>query len=56
MYIHISVTQVKCGSKNLAPDNCLQYFTGSTGTIQTYNYGINSVNALIDHRSLIIIL
>ena len=34
----IKVTQIECSSKNLAPSGCLQYFTGTTGTINTYNY------------------
>ena len=34
----IKVTQVECSSKTKAPDGCLQYFTGTTGTIETYNY------------------
>jgi len=34
----IKVTQIKCNAKNKAPDQCLQYFTSSSGTFQTYNY------------------
>jgi len=34
----IKITQVKCNAKNAAPDNCLQYFTTDTGTIETFNY------------------
>jgi len=34
----IKVTQVKCNAKNKAPDQCLQYFTASSGTFETYNY------------------
>ena len=34
----IKVTQVPCSSKTKAPQGCLQYFTGNTGTITTYNY------------------
>lgn len=34
----IKVTQVPCNSKTKAPQGCLQYFTGNTGTITTYNY------------------
>ena len=34
----IKVTHVPCNSKTKAPQGCLQYFTGSTGTITTYNY------------------
>jgi len=34
----IKVTQVKCGNKLAAPNGCTQFMTGSTGTIETYNY------------------
>ena len=34
----IKVTQVECGGKTLAPNGCTQYLTGSTGTIETFNY------------------
>lgn len=34
----IKVTQVECTSKRAAPSGCTQYFTGSSGTIETYNY------------------
>jgi len=40
----IKVTQVECGSKRLAPNGCLQYFTQDTGEIQTFNY--NSGNGV----------
>jgi len=34
----IKVTQVRCNSKLKAPDNCLQYFTESTGTLTSFNF------------------
>lgn len=34
----IKVTQVECTSKRAAPSGCTQYFTGDSGTIETYNY------------------
>eukprot|EP00090_Calanus_glacialis_P019172 TRINITY_DN29510_c0_g1_i1.p1 TRINITY_DN29510_c0_g1~~TRINITY_DN29510_c0_g1_i1.p1 ORF type:complete len:427 (-),score=76.48 TRINITY_DN29510_c0_g1_i1:137-1417(-) len=34
----IKVTQIECSSKTLAPSGCLQYFTGTTGQIDTFNY------------------
>jgi len=40
----IKVTQVECGSKRLAPNGCLQYFTSDTGEIQSFNY--NSGNGV----------
>ena len=36
--LFISVTQVRCNSKLKAPDNCLQYFTESTGTLTSFNF------------------
>jgi len=38
----IKVTQVLCSSKLKAPQGCLQYFTGESGTITTYNYNSGS--------------
>ena len=36
----IRVTQLECGSNNLAPAGCTQYFYGNdAGQIKTYNYG-----------------
>ena len=33
------MTQLECGSSNLAPAGCTQYFYGNeAGTIKTYNY------------------
>jgi len=34
----IKVTQVPCDSKTKAPNGCLQYFTGASGTVTTFNY------------------
>jgi len=34
----IKITQIKCNAKNKAPEGCLQYFTESSGTFQTFNY------------------
>lgn len=35
---NIRVTQIECGESWTAPANCLQYFTGITGTVSTWNY------------------
>jgi len=44
----IKLTQIKCNAKNRAPDGCLQYFTSSAGTLETFNYnsgtGVHLVN------------
>jgi len=34
----IRVTQIDCGTIYTAPPNCLQYHTGMTGSVQTWNY------------------
>ena len=41
----IKVTQIECSSRTRAPDGCLQYFTGTTGTIETFNY--NSLGGVL---------
>merc|ERR1712106_1139757 len=38
----IKVTQVECSSKTAAPSGCTQYFTGTSGTIETFNYNSGS--------------
>lgn len=38
----IKISQIECGSKILAPNGCTQYMTGTSGTLETYNY--NSAN------------
>ena len=35
---NLQVSQISCYDANLAPDSCTQYFTGVTGTIQSFNY------------------
>ena len=34
----IKVSQIPCGASYKAPDGCLQYFTGVSGTMKTFNY------------------
>merc|ERR1711884_777660 len=34
----IKITQIKCNAKNKAPDQCLQYFTTTSGTFESFNY------------------
>ena len=34
----IRVSQIECGSRNAPPEGCLQFFTGSTGSFNSYNY------------------
>ena len=35
---NILVSMIECSSPRCPPRGCLQYFTGTTGTITTYNY------------------
>jgi len=35
----IKVTQIECNSISKAPIDCVQYFTASSGTIESYNFG-----------------
>jgi len=37
----IRVSQHSCSSKNTPPGECLQYFTGSTGRLTTFNFNNN---------------
>jgi len=34
----IKVSQIECDSATRAPNGCLQYFTGATNTVQSYNW------------------
>ncbi|XP_059087690.1 uncharacterized protein LOC131884071 [Tigriopus californicus] len=34
----IKVTQYNCGDEQGGPDGCLQYFTGTTGTVASFNF------------------
>ena len=34
----IKVSQISCNDPNKPPENCLQYFTGTTGTVASYNW------------------
>ncbi|KAG1699830.1 hypothetical protein GQR58_005415 [Nymphon striatum] len=35
---NIKITQIRCDDPSRAPDNCLQYFTGASGSIKSINY------------------
>ena len=37
----IRVDQIYCGETHSPPDGCVQYHTGKTGTVVSYNYGYN---------------
>ncbi|XP_059078525.1 uncharacterized protein LOC131876989 isoform X1 [Tigriopus californicus] len=42
----IKVTQYNCGDEQGGPDGCLQYFTGLTGTVSSFNFPTTS--AIVD--------
>jgi hypothetical protein len=37
-YWEVLVTQLSCEDVTLAPSQCLQYFAGITGTIESFNW------------------
>ncbi len=60
-YIHLmfvaQVTQIPCGCSNTtgAPDGCLQYYSGISGNIKSFNYDNvgNRLNMDLDLQSLV---
>ena len=40
----IKVTQYSCGQQFGGPDGCLQYFTGQSGTVSSFNFPTTSSN------------
>lgn len=40
----IKVSQVECNSKSKPEQGCLQYFTGSSGTVKTFNWDDNQAS------------
>eukprot|EP00096_Caligus_rogercresseyi_P003219 TRINITY_DN1591_c0_g1_i1.p1 TRINITY_DN1591_c0_g1~~TRINITY_DN1591_c0_g1_i1.p1 ORF type:complete len:354 (-),score=-14.50 TRINITY_DN1591_c0_g1_i1:207-1268(-) len=46
----IKVTQVPCSETlSLPPDGCLQYFTGVSGTVKSYNFGVLLASTAYDN-------
>ncbi|CAK1554102.1 unnamed protein product [Leptosia nina] len=43
---NMRLTQLGCDCPGLAPNGCLQYYTGRTGTITSFNYGAAANSAL----------
>ncbi|KAL0902556.1 hypothetical protein ABMA27_000396 [Loxostege sticticalis] len=43
---NIRLTQLGCDCPGIAPNGCLQYYTGTTGTINSFNYG-GAANTLL---------
>lgn len=50
---NIQVAQIECGAKWAPPPGCTQYFTGTTGTIFSYNYQGGSHLADHDYQNCI---
>ena len=43
-FLYLQVTQFSCNSDCIAAqEGCFQYFTGVTGTIESYNFNANTV-------------
>ncbi|KAG1699829.1 hypothetical protein GQR58_005414 [Nymphon striatum] len=42
---NIKITQIRCDDPSRAPDNCLQYFTGASGSIKSINYATPGTGA-----------
>ena len=40
--------QIPCNTDYTPPDNCLQYFTGISGTVQSFNYNSGAGPHLAD--------
>ncbi|XP_015782409.1 uncharacterized protein LOC107360300 [Tetranychus urticae] len=40
----ILITQIPCHSENAAPSHCLQYYTGTHGSIKSFNYDSSTLN------------
>ncbi|XP_048488813.1 uncharacterized protein LOC105380153 [Plutella xylostella] len=43
---NIKLTQLGCDCPGIAPNGCLQYYTGTSGTITSFNYGTAANQAL----------
>ncbi|KAJ2954414.1 hypothetical protein O0L34_g2679 [Tuta absoluta] len=43
---NIRLVQLGCDCPGIAPNGCLQYFTGTMGTIRSFNYGAQANTAL----------
>ena len=51
--LYTKVTNIECGSYNLAPQGCDQWFTGTQGTVMTFNYG-NGIHLANQHQNICI--
>jgi len=45
----IRIAQIPCGTSYTAPDNCLQWFTTSVGTFNSFNYRFATTTPAIQH-------
>lgn len=49
----IKVTMLECGNRARAPDGCTQYFTGVSGTVQSYNFADEVMLQDLDYANCI---
>ena len=54
--VDIKVTQYECGNEMGGPPDCLQFHTGSTGFIQSFNFPTGSTVGSTGKYILIILL
>jgi len=47
---NIFVQQIECTATYRAPTDCVQYYTGSTGTVQSYGWAGGQLLAAMDYR------
>ncbi len=47
--------QIPCNTPYTPPDNCLQYYTGITGTVQSFNFQTGGARHLADQNQRICI-
>ncbi|XP_068200785.1 uncharacterized protein [Palaemon carinicauda] len=47
---NIQVTQISCDSKYKAPESCLQYYTSTSGTVESFNFRKNKDGQLANQN------
>ncbi len=48
----IKVTQISCTDPNLPPQGCDQYYTGTVGRIQSFNFGSSNRHLANQHQNI----
>ncbi len=49
---NIKVTQISCTDPNLPPQGCDQYYTGTTGRFQSFNFGSSNRHLANQHQNI----